>query len=550
MNNRWSVGRLFLSGGLLVGCILLAIIIVPGGPGVAGVMTLALTASWLLGVGAARFWSGGSGALTTLLGYAGLTLGAVGVLVIYVGTAVVIGDLNLSSNLQALTAMFIPTLAWLVGYYAVGDNESPTEPADARSKFDQLQSLIPDRPATTDRTGRWSIAVSMAILIVGTGILTGRQSLILSGLVPTLFAAFASLSAETVAHPSEIAVQRQIDDDTPVPGEIITVTLTVSNEGQTTASDVRIIDGVPEGLPVVEGSPRFSARLAPGESVSFSYAIRGIRGYHKFDPACVISSDLAGARERIGESGARMRVAVRATVETVPEPITADQPAGQLPTDQAGSGVEFHSIRDYQPGDPLNRVEWNHFAETGELATVSFREHRSSTAILVVDTRSGPAYGSEDLVARSAYAAAAMSGPMLERGESVGAHRFPDGEWLEPARGGIQRRRLTAILDRSDPVGAPDIESAKLPDLLPGDAHVYLCSPCTDDQPIEFCRRLRTHAIPVTVVCPKPIESKDVVGSMSDLRRTVRLTRLRERGAKIVDWSPSDPLEIALREAL
>ncbi len=56
---------------------------------------------------------------------------------------------------------------------------------------------------------------------------------------------------------------RSVSDAQPTPGEPVAVELTLTNTGSSSLTDVRVIDGVPEELPVVEGSPRLCPRCGP-----------------------------------------------------------------------------------------------------------------------------------------------------------------------------------------------------------------------------------------------------------------------------------------------
>jgi len=114
------------------------------------------------------------------------------------------------------------------------------------------------------------------------------------------------------------------------------------------------------------------------------------RGEYEFDAVRVRARDPSGARETEATIRAASTVA---SVPTLPRldsfPLRSQtvQRVGRVSTSQGGSGVEFHATREYRPGDPLSRVDWNRLARTGELSTVQYREERAATVVAIVDAR-------------------------------------------------------------------------------------------------------------------------------------------------------------------
>lgn len=52
---------------------------------------------------------------------------------------------------------------------------------------------------------------------------------------------------------------------------------------------------------------------------------------------------------------------------------------------RAGSSLEFREHRDYQPGDDLRRIDWNHFARADKLTVKLYREESSPHLDIVLD---------------------------------------------------------------------------------------------------------------------------------------------------------------------
>jgi uncharacterized protein (DUF58 family) len=169
----------------------------------------------------------------------------------------------------------------------------------------------------------------------------------------------------------------------------VSVTLTVENVGERVLSDLRVIDGVPDELAVTDGSPRACVALPPGETATLSYTVVAKRGQYDFADPVVRLRSLA-ATETLTEAVAAdgdVTLSCANTVSDAPLQEAALPRAGTLPTDTGGSGLEFYATRQYQSGDPMNRVDWRHYAKTGEFVTVQYRQEQSIRTVILVDTR-------------------------------------------------------------------------------------------------------------------------------------------------------------------
>lgn len=452
-----------------------------------------------------------------------------------------------------------------------GPSDAPdAEASDVRAsgddEADEAEAGWTDGTGPVDRrTGRWTGIVGAAMLAVGVGVFAtlegGSPSLVVAA---TAFVGAAGYAVAGTAPDVSLAVERAVDADRPVPGEEAEVTVTVENAGGDWLTDLRVIDGVPPGLRVVEGSPRFATPLRPGESVRFSYVVETTRGGHAFDGVRAIARDASGATERED----RVEATGATTVECGPDhgadvevPVFAQaaRRTGRVRTDTGGAGIEFHSLREYRQGDPLSRVDWNRVAETGEFATLEFHEERAATVVVVVDARR-PSYVTDDVEGpavpdRQLDAADRLASSLLSAGDSVGLAAFsPSWCWLEPRGGDTQRARIQRQLathrafapDRpTDPFyGRPPLR--KLREELPGHAQLVVLSPLADDRAVELLREFHARGYPVTVVSPDATGDGSTGRRLAAVERAVRVSRLRRSGVRVVDWDPREPLAAAL----
>jgi uncharacterized protein (DUF58 family) len=68
--------------------------------------------------------------------------------------------------------------------------------------------------------------------------------------------------------------------------------------------------------------------------------------------------------------------------------------AGQYKSAFKGRGIEFDSVREYQPGDEVRSIDWNVTARTGKLQVKKFEEERELSVMLLLDASLSCRFGS------------------------------------------------------------------------------------------------------------------------------------------------------------
>ncbi|MFC7058171.1 DUF58 domain-containing protein [Halovenus salina] len=401
------------------------------------------------------------------------------------------------------------------------------------------------------QVSRWTVGLLGTLALVAVGLAYANGTLLAAALIPLAYVIYGAIS--TLPDDRSLGVERHVESAMPAPGSPVKVTLTVENEGDRVLPDVRIIDGVPDELVVTEGTPRLCASLSPGESQTCSYTVVAREGTYSFDRPVARLRSLAGSiRETVeldaaGDDGL---VAVSPLTSGPAQTQTALH-TGQITADTGGSGLEFHSTRQYRQGDPVNRIDWHHVAKTGEFITVQYREQKTSRTVLVVDARPvnriTPAAGYPTAVARSRYAAERLYETLTEAGVEVRvavvgleeatedvepgpsgivwagpgtqtepemafaaatrAETRPEKGVPEPPRAGPEAPLSWA--DRT-PETAIRTDGGETMDLLaeiPADARVVVCSPLVDNWPVGFCQRLGGNR-ELVVVSPDPIGTR------------------------------------------
>lgn len=452
---------------------------------------------------------------------------------------------------------------------------------------------------------RWRTAVAPAALLVAVALWTGDRVLFVAAALPLGYLAYGALSSVPDVS-GAVRVERSLSTDTPFPGERVAVTVTVTNEGERSLPDLRVVDDVPGGVEPVSGCPEAVLGLRPGESRELTYELVAQRGAHEFGNVSLRARSLSAAAVSSadvtpeGDSGMFCHV----HVEDAPVRDQTMQFVGSIPTQTGGAGIEFHSTRKYRRGDPMNRIDWRRLAKTGELTTVDYRVQEAARVMVVVDARESVAVscGSEYPSSRelSSYAAELLTGVLLDEGHEVGIGVFGlslpgtrgagSPSVLEPSGGDAFRAHVSAVcsaIAEGDPgvaaaatdgrgrgrgagegsraapgergsAAAPspdgglddaDAATRRLRAFLDRHTQVLFVTPAIDEFPVTATETLVGHGHAVTVVSPDVTDRETLGGRVARVQRTERVRRLREVGAHVVDWSLDDPLPLALAPA-
>lgn len=128
-----------------------------------------------------------------------------------------------------------------------------------------------------------------------------------------------------------------------------------------------------------------------------------------------------------------------------------------------GEGVDFHDLREYEPGDDLRHVDWNVTARMDTPYVRQYSEDREATAWLLLDRSASMAFGpvdrQKDLVL--VELALALAQVLVRGGNRVGAVLFDNAveRIVPPGQGRRQVLRLAHHLLQSppSPSGATDL---------------------------------------------------------------------------------------------
>ena len=419
------------------------------------------------------------------------------------------------------------------------------------------------------RTGYWTGISLVALIAIGVGAIAQSPALVLAG---TVGIGYAGFSRAMDARTPTISLDRTLSDDEPEPGDEVDVVLTITNESTSMIPDLRLIDGVPAGLAVTDGAVRIGTTLRPTESVTLEYTLTARRGRHEFDPAFVVTRDLSNSVEREFLVGCETTIVCEPVMRPVDAPVplraAAATFAGRLTMAEGGAGTEFHSVREYRHSDPLNRIDWNRHARTGELTTLQFHEERAARILILIDGRKA-AYVAPDpdephAVDRSVDAAGRIASTLLARGDTVGLAALgpvdrADGSdpqttescWLAPASGHHHEVRIRELLATHPQFSTlpPETKTPWLAQLrsvhhrLSSETQVVLFSPLCDRVSGEIARRLDARGHAVTVVSPDPTAERTTGQQLAGVGRRIASFDLQRAGIPVVNWSHGETID-------
>jgi uncharacterized protein (DUF58 family) len=236
----------------------------------------------------------------------------------------------------------------------------------------------------------------------------------------------------------------EVSDPPPgVPGETRTVAVDIDGSGLVTVGF-----DVPEGLePVDEGGQtgrRLERTVTLPARIEWSLTVTE-RGIYELDPISMRVHGPLGLVERRLDSEAGPELVAYPRRFELTQPAAA---SGQLHARHDVARQEFDRVREYQPGDPLRRVDWKTSAKRDDLHVVAFADRAGQQSVTIAGVA---ASGNADMMARTV---ATLAESTLEQGLDVGVV-VPAGR-CEPDSGPAHREKLLRLLARTGPSTGAD----------------------------------------------------------------------------------------------
>jgi uncharacterized protein (DUF58 family) len=388
-------------------------------------------------------------------------------------------------------------------------------------------------------------------------ILSARPELFVAALPLAL--ALASLALRPTV--PTYAVTHHVSADRVFEGEGVTVTVEV-----TAASAVplmELIDPLPPGSDLISGHNRGVLTLRPGQTASFRYEIRcPVRGVLDAGTTVVRTRDRWGVRawERRHVDRKLVRVYPQiAPLRSLPLPIHTQTSTGDYVSPALGEGIEPGDIRPFAPGDRIRQVNWRASLRLGTLHVTQHQRERNADVVLILDTLAQVGATPGTTLDFAVRATASLATAYLARKDRVGLVLYGGLiDWVRPWSGRVQYERLAGTLLKADVVFTYVAKDLALvpPRVLPPQALVIALTPLLDSRFPKAALDLaaRGFDLVVLVVSPVDVTRSTLPGSLPNalacrlwtLERRAQLDELRRQGLVVLEWNPSDPLELAL----
>jgi uncharacterized protein (DUF58 family) len=399
-------------------------------------------------------------------------------------------------------------------------------------------------------------ALIFTIILVGLLSLRGDVLALALPLVVYLGAAVWFSSGEV-----NLSIQRKLSADWVNEGTPVTVTLTLVNNGSD-VEELLLQDRLPPGAQLIDGETSLFISLPARATHELSYTIRPRRGEYNWRPMKGLAGEMFAlfGRELLVEAPNKLYVRP-AVLQFSPIPIRPPQTrgfSGPIPARQAGSGVDFFSVREYEPGDPQRHINWKIAARHPfDLFTNTHQAERVADVGIILDSRiqlNVFAHG-DSLFEHSTQAAASLAATFLGDGNRVALLVYGGSiQSVYPGYGKVQRERILNALARARLGRNYALENlGHLPTrFFPTRSQIVLISPLQfDDLPILVQLRARGYA--VMLICPNALDfeiypgtpnpQEDLAYRLANAERVFMLQQARRIGVQVVDWRVQDPLE-------
>ncbi len=403
----------------------------------------------------------------------------------------------------------------------------------------------------------------LAFLLLFAGLATVQAPLLALALPVFLYLLASFWRGPRQVH---LRAARSLSAERILAGDEVAVTVTVTNSGEG-LEEVLLEDQIPEGLEVIEGSARRLTALPAGKSTTWTYRLRGRRGYYS------LSSVRAAAREFFGLVTIQETLPTDGQLFILPPVLRLRRVAirprrtrvysGTIPARQGGPGVEFFDVRAYQIGDPPHWINWRASARHPlELYSNEFEQERVVDVGIILDGRRRTnEFGTRSIFEHSVLAVAALSDALLTTGNRVGLLFYGKQiHWTMPGYGKVQGERILHDLSRLEPGDSQVFDQLYVPRrLFPSHSQLILVSPLVAEDH-QTLMELRLKGYHILVVSPDPvsfevlglpqIEPVRLAARVIRMQRDLLLSRLRAAGIQVVEWDVAQQFEQVARREL
>jgi uncharacterized protein (DUF58 family) len=394
--------------------------------------------------------------------------------------------------------------------------------------------------------------------------------LVIVFMVPLLFLLFGSVLS-FYSERIDIEVIRDLSNVKIFEHDKIEVSLKLKNKGDN-LSFLELYDKLPGKVKVEKGSNYSIISLKKSEEITFKYEITcPLRGRFQIGPLYFRARDYFGMffKEAVVETESFITVIPQIEeIRDIEVKAKANIFPGIMQTKHSGIGTEFFGIREYTSGDTFKRINWKTFARFNNPMVNEYELESTTDVILIVDARSIQGFGTlrHNPMEYNVKAATAITSHFLKRRDRVGliAYGRSDGhlQWVYPESGKKQLYKIVEEIVALEPNGEFPLSGVlyeAVTHMLPKKALIIFISSLEGDWTIpKTIEDLVSRGFNVIVLSPSPVDIEyslqiaDVNSSLAhkilSFERKNFLSQIRNTGARVVDWNPTLPLAVSLKE--
>ncbi|WP_457743132.1 DUF58 domain-containing protein [Thermococcus sp.] len=262
----------------------------------------------------------------------------------------------------------------------------------------------------------WSIFLGVALLSPGMEVLA---------IVPLMIILIGSL----LSPPEVVEVKRTLSRDVVIRGNSLEETIRVRSKGGIGVILLRL----PVSLGVKTERITFLGFKGPGDvELTFSRKLRfEVPGRQKLPEAEVLTVNTLFVRFNWIVSGEGPRISVLPS--DLPRRYKIPGTRRRRPRYMVSGGIsmDFREVRDYQPGDPLKKINWKASARFGRILVNEFEREGGGTVFIVIDVESLSTLGEGRFVELLSALVSYLTG--LEY--HVGFYLYGLGRFVPPSTG-------------------------------------------------------------------------------------------------------------------
>lgn len=404
-------------------------------------------------------------------------------------------------------------------------------------------------PRSSGWTRRGFAAMALAAACSGLGIALGRDQATWAGGICLAALAGALVLRAPAGNARRSVSSARVQEST-------TVEVDVEVRLRQRGSGVQLRDALDGSMEVVSGQ---AWGVPASRDTRLRYVMRPSRlGNYDIGPFQVQRQDAlvlrVARRDLLPPDALKVTPRIEKTRKT---PFLSKSPqivVGAHVVQRAGSGSEFLTLREYQPGDPLRSVNWRASARSNGLV-VNQRVRESTTELTVLlDVRAvsdvGPAEATPFVVGARA-AASITAGAMASR-DRVRVVLYGDGVHRLEGRGADHQKRFEEKLAETRPQGSTHVAQAfkaVAPHLRPGRPVVVITGAEADPTLMETLRSLRRRRLRPFLLSPPIWVSDDATSQEREIatQRSELIRNLRGQGFPVYETAEGRPLESLFR---